>query len=468
MSLLRRLEGSETPRYERGNGADSKGQTKLRRLTPGHALDSRDAYRDLKERVQSRLIMELEPDADLGDREEVEERIRQLFESLLAQESIILSRAERSRMFDQIVDEILGFGPLDPLLEDDTVTEIMVNGPNAVYVERGGRIERTNVCFDSAEHEMRIIERIVARIGRRIDEASPMVDARLPDGSRVNAVIPPISLVGPVLTIRKFARMPLTADDLVRSGTLSPEALRFLELCVRGRLNIIISGGTGSGKTTTLNVLSSFIPEDERIITIENVAELQLQQEHVVTLESRERNIEGKGEISIRDLVVNALRMRPDRIIVGEVRAGEALDMLQAMNTGHEGSMTTLHANSTRDALSRLETMTLMAGMELPLRAIREQIASAIDLIVYQERLRDGSRRVTAITEVQGLEGDTIVTQDVFRFKRRGREGEKIIGRLEPTGIRPKFAEKLQALGMPVPAGLLGIRESARLFGDVG
>jgi pilus assembly protein CpaF len=460
MSLLRRLESSEL------NTASDSISRRLRTLSPAAATDVREAYRDLKSRIQARLVAELDPDADLGAREEVEQRIQELFESILAQENIILSRVERKRLFDQIVAEILGYGPLDPLLEDPTVSEIMVNGPTRIYVERQGKIERTNLSFDSVEHEMRIIERIVSRIGRRIDEASPMVDARLPDGSRVNAVIPPISLIGPVLTIRKFARKPLTAADLVNHGTFSPEAMRFMELCVRGKLNIIIAGGTGSGKTTTLNVLSSFIPADERIITIENVAELQLQQEHVVTLEARERNIEGKGEITIRDLVVNALRMRPDRIIVGEVRAGEALDMLQAMNTGHEGSMTTLHANGTRDALSRLETMVLMAGMDLPLRAIREQIASAIDLIVYQERLRDGSRRVTSITEVQGLEGDVIVTQDIFRFRRRGESAGRIIGSLEPTGIRPRFVEKLEARGLIVPATLLGLSETLRERGE--
>jgi pilus assembly protein CpaF len=423
--------------------------------------DVRDAYRELKSRIQTRLISELENE-DLGDRAGVEEKIRELFDTLLAQENIILSRVERGRMFDQIVSEILGFGPLDPLLEDETVSEIMVNGPNRIYVERSGKIELSGLTFENAEHELRIIERIVSRIGRRIDESSPMVDARLPDGSRVNAVIAPVSLVGPVLTIRKFAAKPLSASDLVRFGSVTAEAMKFLDICVKGRLNVLIAGGTGSGKTTLLNVLSSFVPDDERIITIENVAELQLQQEHVVTLESRERNIEGRGEINIRDLVVNALRMRPDRIIVGEVRAGEALDMLQAMNTGHDGSMTTLHANSPRDALSRLETMVLMAGMDLPLRAIREQIASAIDLVVYQERLRDGSRRVVSIAEVQGLESETIVMQELFRFRRKGERDGKIVGTLEPTGIRPRFAERLEAAGMPVPPALLGIKETIR------
>ncbi|MHB0878944.1 MAG: CpaF family protein [Anaerolineae bacterium] len=459
MSLLRRLEGTEPAEADRsGNVAAPK----LRRLTPAGNADVRDAYRDLKTRIQTRLVSELESTEKLGQKDIVEQKIQELFDSLLAQENIILSRAERGRMFDLIVSEILGYGPLDPLLDDTTVSEIMVNGPDRIYVERAGKIETTGLRFESTEHEMRIIERIVSRIGRRIDESSPMVDARLPDGSRVNAVIPPISMAGPILTIRKFSRKPLSASDLVQRGTLTPEAVRFIELCVKGRLNVVIAGGTGSGKTTTLNVLSSFVPENERIVTIENVAELQLQQDHVVTLESRERNIEGKGEVSIRDLVVNALRMRPDRIIVGEVRAGEALDMLQAMNTGHEGSMTTLHANGTRDCLSRLETMVLMAGMELPLKAIREQIASAIDLIVHQERMRDGSRRVAAIAEVQGLEGDVIVMQELFRFKRKGESNGKILGALEPTGIRPKFAERLEANGMPIPPQLLGINESMR------
>jgi len=461
VSLLKRLEGNGPK--EGGNGAEVRpdAATRARRLQPNAPLDTRDAYRELKSRIQSQLIGELE-DVDLGAREEVESRILEHFDNLLAQEKIILSRTERVRMFDQIVSEILGFGPLDILLEDPSVSEIMVNGPDRIYVERSGRIVRTDLTFESVQHELRIIERIVSRVGRRIDESSPMVDARLPDGSRVNAVIQPVSLVGPVLTIRKFSKKPLSAADLVRFGSLTSDAVQFLQQCVRGRLNILIAGGTGSGKTTLLNVISSFVPPDERIVTIENVAELQLQQEHVVTLETRERNIEGRGEISIRDLVVNALRMRPDRIIVGEVRAGESLDMLQAMNTGHDGSMTTLHANSTRDALARLETMVLMAGMDLPLRAIREQIASAIDLVVFQERLRDGSRRVVTIAEVQGLESDVIVMQDVFRFDRRGEKEGHILGTLEPTGVRPGFAERLEASGITIPPSLLGIHETLR------
>jgi pilus assembly protein CpaF len=360
-------------------------------------------------------------------------------------------------MLEQITDEIIGLGPLEPLLRDETVTEIMVNGPRQVYIERSGRLELTNVVFQNDDHVMRIIDRIIAPIGRRIDESSPMVDARLTDGSRVNAIIPPLSLIGPVVTIRKFSASPFTVDDLIRFGTSTPEMFDFLRACVEARLNIFVSGGTGSGKTTTLNVLSSFIPNDERIITVEDAAELQLRQEHVVTLESRPPNIEGRGAVPIRELVRNCLRMRPDRIIVGECRGGEALDMLQAMNTGHDGSMSTGHANSPRDMLARLETMVLMAGVDLPLRAIREQVSSAVDLIVHQSRLKDGSRRIEYITEVQGMEGDVIVMQDVFLFEQTGVVEGKIQGRLRATGIRPKFVEKFEIKGINLPRGLFGI-----------
>jgi len=401
---------------------------------------------------------------DISRTDEVRRTIRQMYETILEEESIVLSRAERERLFEQIVAEILGLGPLEPLLADDSITEIMVNGAKNVYVERSGKLERTPVTFESNEHLMRIIERIVAPLGRRIDESSPQVDARLKDGSRVNAVIPPISLIGPVLTIRKFFRVPLQVADLIRLGTATEEVMEFLRACVVAALNIIVSGGTGTGKTTFLNVLSSYIPADERIITIENAAELQLRQDHVVTLESRPPNIEGKGEITIRDLVINALRMRPDRIVVGECRGGEALDMLQAMNTGHEGSMTTLHANNTREGLSRLETMVLMAGMELPHRAIREQIAAAIDLIIHLERLRDGSRRVVAITEVQGMEGDVITTADIFKFEQVGFENGKVIGRLRPTGIRPKFIDRIEQAGIHLPASVFGVGERLRNY----
>ena len=338
----------------------------------------------------------------------------------------------------------------------------MVNGAKNIYIERKGKIHRVPVTFESNDHVMRIIDRIVAPLGRRIDESSPYVDARLADGSRVNAVIPPISLVGPVLTIRKFSKVPITIEQMVQFGTLTPESLQFLKACVESRLNIVISGGTGSGKTTLLNVLSGFIPSDERILTIENAAELQLRQEHVVTLESRPPNIEGRGEITIRNLVVNALRMRPDRIIVGEIRDDAALDMLQAMNTGHDGSMTTLHSNSPRDTLSRLETMTMMAGMELPIRAIREQVSSAIDLVVHEERMRDGSRKVVNITEVSGMEGDVITTTDLFVFEQTGLENGKVLGHMRPTGLRPKFMDKIEAAGIHLPPSIFGVGNRQR------
>jgi pilus assembly protein CpaF len=417
----------------------------------------RDAYADLKSRIQNKLLAELEPTLDLSRTEELRAMIEEKFDAVLAEDHIVLSRLERQRLFEQIVAEILGYGPLEPLLRDDTITEIMVNGPKKVYIERNGKIERTNVVFEDDEHLMRIIERIVAPLGRRVDESMPYVDARLPDGSRVNIVIPPISLIGPVVTIRKFYRTPLTVEDLIRLGSATPEVMEFLKACVQAKINIVVSGGTGSGKTTLLNILSGFIPEGERIITIENAAELQLRQEHVVTLETRPPNIEGKGEITMRDLVINALRMRPDRIIVGECRGGEAFDMLQAMNTGHEGSMTTIHANSPRDALARLENMVLMAGTDLPHRAIREQIAMAIDLIVQTARMRDGSRKIVSVTEVQGLEGEVITTTELFKFEQYGMEGGKIVGRLVPTGIRPRFIDRLEEAGIRLPPSIFGI-----------
>jgi pilus assembly protein CpaF len=399
---------------------------------------------------------------DVSKTEEVRSTIETLYDAVLAEENIILSRVERQRLFEQIVAEILGFGPIEPFLADETITEIMVNGPKNIYIERKGKVERTNAQFESNDHVMRIIDRIVAPLGRRIDESQPYVDARLPDGSRVNAIIPPISLVGPTITIRKFFKIPLTVEQLIQFGSISAEAIEFLKACVQSRLNLLVSGGTGSGKTTLLNILSGFIPDDERIVTIENAAELQLRQEHVVTLESRPPNIEGRGEVSIRDLVMNSLRMRPERIIVGECRGAESLDMLQAMNTGHDGSLTTLHANTPRDALSRMETMVLMAGMDLPHRAIREQISSAIDVIVQQERMRDGSRRVVTISEVQGMEGEVITMSDIFTFEKTGIEGGKIIGRLVPTGLRPKFMEKIEASGIRLPPNIFGIGMGSR------
>jgi len=410
----------------------------------------------LKSRIRDKLLKRLDPQLDISNTRLVRETIAEMFPRVLAEENLVISRAERVRLFDQVMAEVLGYGPIEPLLADDTVTEIMVNGPQAIYVERRGKIQKTALTFESEEHLFRIIERIVTPLGRRVDEASPMVDARLPDGSRVNVTIPPISLVGPVLTIRKFSRIPFTAEDLKDFGTVTREFLQFAQACIEARLNIIISGGTGSGKTTLLNVLSAFIPHDERIITIEDAAELQLNQEHIVTLESRPPNIEGRGRITIRDLLINALRMRPDRIIIGEVRGGEALDLLQAMNTGHDGGLNTLHANTARDALRRLETMVLMAGMELPLRAIREQVASAIDCVIHLARMRDGVRRVVQVAEVQGMEGDVIVMQDIFRFQQTGVKDGRVLGRLQPTGIRPTFTDKLERANIQLPAEVFG------------
>ncbi|MCP4356755.1 MAG: CpaF family protein [Chloroflexi bacterium] len=399
---------------------------------------------------------------DITQTAEVQVTIQEMFESMLSEESIVLTRNEKRRLFEAIVAEILGFGPLEQFLHTDGVTEIMVNGPKNVFIEKGGRIQRVNVSFEDNEHLLRIIDRIVAPLGRRIDEGSPMVDARLPDGSRVNAVVPPISLNGATLTIRIFSKIPFTIENLIEFGSITPEAVEFLKACVISKLNVMISGGTGSGKTTLLNILSGFIPDDERIVTIENAAELQLRQDHVVTLESRSANVEGRGEVSIQDLVVNSLRMRPDRIIVGEVRGGEALDMLQAMNTGHDGSLATGHANGPRDMLSRLETMVLMAGMELPHRAIREQIASAIHLIVHQDRMRDGTRKVTSISEIQGMEGDIITMSEIFRFEQTNIEDGKVIGRLRPTGLRPKFMWKIQESGILLPPSIFGIGSRRR------
>ncbi len=466
MSLLKRIEQgqSQTPQQE-DLSASRLAELRSRRpasQSPAGQTGTRDAYFDLKTRVQNKLLGELDPSMDVNRTAEVRRTIEELFENILAEESIALSRAEKKRLFEAIVAEILGFGPLEPLLAEEGITEIMVNGSKNVYIERKGKVERVPVSFESDEHVMRIIDRIVSPLGRRIDESSPYVDARLPDGSRVNAVIPPISLVGPVLTIRKFAKIPITVDDLIRFGSITAEAIEFLKACVSSRLNVVISGGTGSGKTTLLNILSQFIPADERIITIENAAELQLRQDHVVSLESRPPNIEGRGEVTIRDLVVNALRMRPERIVVGEVRDDAALDMLQAMNTGHDGSMTTLHSNSPRDTLSRLETMVMMAGMDLPSRAIREQIASAINLIVHQERLRDGTRHITYITEVQGMEGDVITMTDLFVFEQTGIESGHVVGRLRPTGLRPKFMDRIEASGIHLPASVFGIGERLR------
>lgn len=409
-----------------------------------------DTTEVLRQSLQDRLMQEMERNPSLmQQRDRLVRLLEEAFEAEVINRNIILSRSERVQLQVTLINEILGYGPLQLLLDDPEITEVMVNGPFRVYVERRGRIEMTNIRFRDEQHLMRIIDKILMPLGKRVDERVPMVDARLPDGSRVNIVIPPVSLNGPCVTIRKFSREPFTINDLISFGALTPEAAQFLQAAVQAKLNIAICGGTGSGKTTLLNVLSAFIPNDERIITIEDTAELQLRQEHVVRMESRPANIEGVGEVTIRDLVRNALRMRPNRIIVGECRGGEALDMLQAMNTGHEGSMTTIHANSPREALSRLETMVLMAGVELPVRAIREQIAGAMDLIIHTQRLRDGSRKVIFITEITGMEGEIISLQDIFVFEQNGFDDlGRIRGRLHPTGIRPKCYDRFSEYGI--------------------
>ncbi len=471
MALLKRFNTGEpgnTPPRESGSAGSGSNEgmrstppppavASVQRSTMTPTIGSAEGLTDFKNRVQMKLLSTLEPTTDMTRKEQLRQNIERVIDEMILEEHITISRPEKIRLHESICAELLGFGPLDSLLDDEAITEIMVNGAKHIYVEKRGKIIKANVTFESNEHVLRIIDRIVSPLGRRIDESSPYVDARLPDGSRVNAVIPPISLVGPVLTIRKFSKKPITVEQLIGFGSITPEAMQFLKACVEARLNIVISGGTGSGKTTLLNVLSSFIPGDERIITIENAAELQLQQEHVVTMESRPQNIEGKGEITIRQLVVNALRMRPDRIIVGEIRDEAALDMLQAMNTGHEGSMTTLHSNGPRDTLSRLETMVLMAGMDLPVRAIREQVSSAIDLIIHQDRMRDGTRKVTYMTEVLGMEGDVITTTDLFTFEQAGIENGQIIGMLRPSGLVPKFIEKIRASGIVLPTSIFGI-----------
>lgn len=408
-------------------------------------------HQELKNKLHKQIINELKDD----NVDQIIPKLDAMAVEIMKEDESFRGKIDRKKVVDELINDLAGFGPINPLLLDPDVSEVMVNGPNQVYVERNGKVELTQVQFRDDEHVMSVIDKIVAPIGRRIDESSPMVDARLPDGSRVNAIIPPLALNGPTVTIRKFSKEPFKIDDLIGFGTLNKEMAIFLEACVKASLNIFVSGGTGSGKTTTLNVLSSFIPNDERIITIEDAAELQLGQEHVVSLESRPANIEGKGGISIRDLVRNSLRMRPERIVIGEVRGGEALDMLQAMNTGHDGSLATGHSNSPRDMISRLETMVLMAGIELPVKAIREQIAGAIDVIIQQSRLRDGTRRITNITEVQGMEGDVVVLQDIFSYKQQGLdEHGKIMGKLIPTGVRPKFYERLENSGIHIPAGV--------------
>ncbi|CAN5772557.1 CpaF family protein [soil metagenome] len=436
MSLYKRLH------EQSGNGSG-----------PGVVTSRRDPVLDeLRQKIHHHLIDELGPilyDKRLTE-DDLRRRVQEQLQSALAQERSPLSAADKAQLIQDVSDDILGYGPIDRLLKDDDITEVMVNGPNLVFAERNGKVEKTGATFVDEMHLRRIIDKIVGQVGRRIDEAQPLCDARLPDGSRVNAVIHPLAIGGPFLTIRKFAKDPYQIDDLIRFGTLNAASARFLQAMVVGKLNIIISGGTGTGKTTALNVMSSFIPADERIVTVEDAKELQLNQEHVLAMEARPPNIEGKGQITIRDLVKNSLRMRPDRIVVGECRSGEALDMLQAMNTGHDGSLTTVHANTPRDTLARLETLVLMAGFDLPVRAIREQMASAIDCVVQLTRLRDGTRRITHITEIQGMEGDVITTQDVFLFDfgMGVDEHGRFRGHLKATGVRPKFAEKLADQGI--------------------
>ncbi len=450
MSLSDRLAQARTP-ASTVVPAEHKGSHRRSGRADPLAAVKRSVHEGLLEVLGPKLY-----DAHL-DQGELELQVMQTLQAVLQRDETPLTSADRSRVAQEVADEILGHGPLEPYLRDPDVSEIMVNGHDQIYVEREGRIYPVPATFTDESHLRRTIEKIVARVGRRVDESSPMVDARLPDGSRVNAVIPPIALDGSLLTIRKFATEPFTVDDLIAFGTMTSAVSELLDACVRGRLNMVIGGGTGSGKTTTLNVLSSFVPADERIITIEDAAELQLRQEHVLRLESRPPSLEGRGQISIRDLVRNSLRMRPDRIIIGEIRDGAALDMLQAMNTGHDGSVTTLHSNSPRDSLARLETMVLMAQMDLPQRAIREQMTSAIDLIIHQARLKDGTRRITQITEVEGMEGDMITLLDVFAFDFRAGvdENGKFRGSLRSTGLRPRFIGTLADRGIYVPPSIL-------------
>ena len=456
MSLSDRLARAQRTREDSTVAIDRQFHPQPAPFKPAPA--AKDPFADVKRVVHAQLVESLGPklyDADMTQ-PELELLVRASLQNVISSSDRAMSGADRTRISQEIADDILGYGPLEPFLRDPTLTEVMVSGADNIWVEREGKIVRVDARFADEAHLRRTIDKIVGRIGRRVDETSPMVDARLADGSRVNAVIPPLALDGSMLTIRKFAADPFTVDDLIAFGTLSPQSAQLLDACVKGRLNILVSGGTGAGKTTTLNVLSSFIPTDERIVTIEDAAELQLHQEHVLRLESRPANIEGKGEIKIRDLVRNSLRMRPDRIVVGEIRDDAALDMLQAMNTGHDGSISTVHANTPRDALARVETMVMMAGMDLPVRAIREQVSSAVDLIIQQSRLKDGSRRITAVTEIVGMEGDIVTLQDIFLFDYSAGYDEhgKARGHLRSMGLRPRFLNRLEDRGIFVDPAL--------------
>ena len=464
MSLTERL-NRKNKKFVAAPSAADAATAKQKQGTTGFSVTADEArekeYQAIKSDIHAKIIDEM-PEAlqrainqSTGDQKEVRRMVENICAEEVRNNPFAVPLGDRERLVDELISEIMGLGPIEPFLQDSSVSEVMVNGPDSIYIERSGHLIKTETRFRNAEHLMHIIDRIVSAVGRRVDESSPMVDARLLDGSRVNVIIPPLSLIGPCLTIRKFSRDVLTVDKMIEFGSFDERMAQFLEACVRGRLNIVVSGGTGSGKTTLLNVLSSYVPESERIVTLEDSAELQLHQDNLVTLETRPANIEGEGEISMRDLVRNALRMRPDRIIVGEVRTGEALDMLQAMNTGHDGSMTTAHANSARDLLSRLETMVLMSGMELPLRAIRSQIASAVDIVVQIARMRDGSRKIINISEVTGMEGDIITMQDLFRFEQQGIDSDgRLRGEFVSEGLRPMCSEKLELNGIHLPMEL--------------
>lgn len=464
MSLTERL-NRKNKKFVAAPSAAGAAPAKQKQGTTGFSVTADEArekeYQTIKSDIHAKIIDEM-PEAlqrainqSTGDQKEVRRMVENICAEEVRNNPFAVPLGDRERLVDELISEIMGLGPIEPFLQDSSVSEVMVNGPDSIYIERSGHLIKTETRFRNAEHLMHIIDRIVSAVGRRVDESSPMVDARLLDGSRVNVIIPPLSLIGPCLTIRKFSRDVLTVDKMIEFGSFDERMAQFLEACVRGRLNVVVSGGTGSGKTTLLNVLSSYVPESERIVTLEDSAELQLHQDNLVTLETRPANIEGEGEISMRDLVRNALRMRPDRIIVGEVRTGEALDMLQAMNTGHDGSMTTAHANSARDLLSRLETMVLMSGMELPLRAIRSQIASAVDIVVQIARMRDGSRKIINISEITGMEGDIITMQDLFRFEQQGTDSDgRLRGEFVTTGLRPMCSEKLELNGIHLPMDL--------------
>ena len=464
MSLTERL-NRKNKKFVAAPSAADAAPAKQKQGTTGFSVTADEArekeYQTIKSDIHAKIIDEM-PEAlqrainqSTGDQKEVRRMVENICAEEVRNNPFAVPLGDRERLVDELISEIMGLGPIEPFLQDSSVSEVMVNGPDSIYIERSGHLIKTETRFRNAEHLMHIIDRIVSAVGRRVDESSPMVDARLLDGSRVNVIIPPLSLIGPCLTIRKFSRDVITVDKMIEFGSFDERMAQFLEACVRGRLNVVVSGGTGSGKTTLLNVLSAYVPESERIVTLEDSAELQLHQDNLVTLETRPANIEGEGEISMRDLVRNALRMRPDRIIVGEVRTGEALDMLQAMNTGHDGSMTTAHANSARDLLSRLETMVLMSGMELPLRAIRSQIASAVDIVVQIARMRDGSRKIINISEVTGMEGDIITMQDLFRFEQQGIDSDgRLRGEFVTTGLRPMCSEKLELNGVHLPMDL--------------